>query len=365
MRAGLVATAVGLAILPVTLRAVSMDLVWVGEAGNAPDPRNTNSIPGIGSVGYGYAIGEYEVVNAQYVEFLNSVAAADTYGLYGANMTSVGVGGIERSGMSGSYTYSVKSGYDNMPVVYVSFYDAARFVNWLENGQPVGAQGAGTTESGTYTLFTSGATTTNISGRAPGANWAIPTENEWYKAAYHDPTGGGATNGYWLYPTRSNAIPNSRPPNATDPNSANFFREVNPLTDGTNDGYAKTSDNYYNGATNYLTDVGSYGIATSYHGTFDQGGNASEWTENPTRTVRNGNWNNTSASLRSFSYLALARGTESGGVGFRVMAMAIPEPGSGAAMVGGVVLALGIGVARWRGRAVASRPRRFIRGRGR
>ena len=70
----------------------------------------------------------------------------------------------------------------NRPVNYVSFWDAARFANWLHNGQPTGPQGPGTTEGGAYhdvgnqTLF----------GRNAGAKFFIPTENEWYKAAYHD-----------------------------------------------------------------------------------------------------------------------------------------------------------------------------------
>lgn len=68
----------------------------------------------------------------------------DTCGLYNTSMSSDARGGIIQSGSSGSYTYSVKSGYGNMPVVQVSFYDAVRFANWFENGQPMGAQWADT-----------------------------------------------------------------------------------------------------------------------------------------------------------------------------------------------------------------------------
>ena len=42
--------------------------------------------------------------------------------------------------------------YDDKPVVYVSFFDAMRFTNWLENGQPTGAQDASTTEDGVYAI---------------------------------------------------------------------------------------------------------------------------------------------------------------------------------------------------------------------
>ncbi len=41
--------------------------------------------------------------------------------------------------------------------------DAARFANWLENGQPTGPEGTGTTETGSYTL--NGAMTTARSGQ--------------------------------------------------------------------------------------------------------------------------------------------------------------------------------------------------------
>ena len=47
---------------------------------------------------------------------------------------------IQRSGSSGSYTYSVAADWANRPVNYVSWGDAARFANWLHNGQPTGAK---------------------------------------------------------------------------------------------------------------------------------------------------------------------------------------------------------------------------------
>ena len=50
-------------------------VVTVGPAGNSADST------GLGSVSYEYHIGKYEVTNAQYVGFLNAVAATDRYGL--------------------------------------------------------------------------------------------------------------------------------------------------------------------------------------------------------------------------------------------------------------------------------------------
>ena len=39
------------------------------------------------------------------------------------------------------------------------------------------------------------------------ATYFIPSENEYYKAAYYDPTLNGGAGGYWLYPTKSNTTP--------------------------------------------------------------------------------------------------------------------------------------------------------------
>jgi hypothetical protein len=129
--------------------SLAIDMVTIDHAGNAADPANSPSIAGIGAVGYNYRIGTYEVTNAQYATFLNAVAASDTYGLYNTQMAlDPRLGGIVRGGTDGQFSYTAKAGYENAPVTYVSFWDSARFVNWLNNGQG----GAGTTETGAYTL---------------------------------------------------------------------------------------------------------------------------------------------------------------------------------------------------------------------
>ena len=116
---------------------------------------------GYGSVPYIYQMGKYDVTVGQYCQFLNAVAKTDTYGLYNSGMaTDYPTIGITQSGSSGNYSYSVTGSYSqaaNCPIFDVSWGDAARFCNWLQNGQPTGAEGTGTTETGAYTL--NGATT--------------------------------------------------------------------------------------------------------------------------------------------------------------------------------------------------------------
>ena len=128
----------------------SLETVLVGNPGNAGELSGPGAGGRVdcgpdricGGVDYEYRIGKYEVTSAQYCEFLNAVARADTYGLYDPNMWSYPMGcKIQRGGTSGSYAYSVDPNWGNRPVNFVSWGDAARFTNWLHNGQPTGVQG--------------------------------------------------------------------------------------------------------------------------------------------------------------------------------------------------------------------------------
>jgi formylglycine-generating enzyme required for sulfatase activity len=134
---------------------INVAMVPVGDPGNAAD-----STTGYGAVSYAYSIGKYDVTASQYAVFLNAVATTtDTFGLYNSNMASgFAAGGIIQSGGPGSFSYSVVAGHENFQVNYVSWGSAARFSNWLQNGQPTGVEGPGTTETGAYTL--NGATST-------------------------------------------------------------------------------------------------------------------------------------------------------------------------------------------------------------
>jgi formylglycine-generating enzyme required for sulfatase activity len=175
---------------------ISIDTVLVGDAGNVADTSAHSGNPtGQGAVAYNYQMGTYDVTLSQYTAFLNSVAASDPYALYNTNMaTDLNVAGISRSGSSGSYTYAV-IGSGQHPVTDVSWFDALRFANWLNNGQGTLAS----TETGSYTLLGGTPTPSNAATitRNAGAQWVLPTEDEWYKAAYYK--SGGTNAGYWMY----------------------------------------------------------------------------------------------------------------------------------------------------------------------
>ena len=193
----------------------SLQFVTVGNPGNGPDTRY-NSIS-VGSVDHVYQIGKFEVTAGQYTEFLNAVAKADPNGLYNSFMGTGSYGAnILQNGSSPNFSYSVAPDWANRPVNFVSFWDSVRFANWLQNGQPTGAQGPSTTESGAYHDIGN----PSLFGRIAGAKFFVPTDDEWYKAAYHNKNAGLVAS-YFDYPTGSNSPPINTLP---DPgNHANFF----------------------------------------------------------------------------------------------------------------------------------------------
>jgi formylglycine-generating enzyme required for sulfatase activity len=286
-------------LLSAPASAVTIDWVSVGGAGNACETQTQGCF---GAVAYDYQISKYEVTNAQYAEFLNAVADTDTNALYNASMDSSISGGITRSGSSGSFSYTLKTGFADKPVNFVSFWDSLRFANWLENGQPTGAQGNATTEDGAYTI-TAGGIAANSITRNAGATIFLTSEDEWYKVAYYD----AVSTSYFDYPAGSNTQTTCTTPTAAA-NSANCGNVVG-----------------------NVTDVGSYTGSSSPNGTFDQGGNVFEWNEaiisGSSRGLRGGSFLGFPVSVASSSRTDLGPASEAAGVGFRVASL--PEPAGG------------------------------------
>lgn len=288
--------------------AITIQTVPVGFPGNAGQVQTQGTF---GSVAYSYRLGAFEVTNQQYVSFLNAVAASDPFALYNSNMGNQSRGGITRSGASGSYTYSARVDMGDKPVNYVSYWDAARFANWMTKNQPTGPQGNGTTETGAYALGSlSEPDPVRQIPRSPGATWFIPSENEWYKAAYFNPS----DSTYFAYPTRSNIAPLIATADAAG-NVSNPGDNVANYLSGAN----------WNGLRGNLTTVGSATAGSSYN-TFDQGGNVYEWNErnSGSRIVRGGAWGESAVGMDAAVQTTVAPHFESDFLGFRVASKAAP-----------------------------------------
>ena len=281
---------------------MAMSMVTVGDAGNAYDTTGS----GYGAVSYSYQIGTYDVTGSQYTAFLNAVGSTDTYGLYNASMgTDTQVAQISQSGSSGSYTYAVMSSTGNRPITFVSWFDSARFSNWMSNGQPSGAQNDTTTEDGAYTLVNGAITGNAVAANATNLNtnlaptFRMPLENEWYKAAYYSPNyGAPGVSGYYVYATQSDTAP------------------------GTTIGSTANQANY-NYAIGTATDVGSFSGSGSFYGTFDQSGNVFQWndldgTAGSTRGTRGGSWYHGSSLVSSSYRYDFDPSNENSNVGFRL-----------------------------------------------
>lgn len=231
------------------------DTVWlpVGYPGNPPDQT------GYGSVDYAFEIMQHEVTVAAYVNFLNHVASAeDPHQLWQRAMgehviTDLGQGGIRkdvpqcilREGSPGDWTYAPAPEWANRPVIFVTYLSAMRYANWLHNG-------GGDTEHGVYRVAAG-----VEAPRAEDARVWIPTEDEWYKAAYYQPATDGEPSGrYWLFPMSPCERPQKAEPGSMDPYAAAF-----------------------SGGFSGIQPVGSFPEAKSPWGALDMGGNVWEWVD--------------------------------------------------------------------------------------
>jgi sulfatase modifying factor 1 len=346
MTAAIVGAAALLLAVGPSAAEITIETVHVGDPGNAGQLSGQGAGGGsaygpnriCGAVDYEYNIGKYEVTAGQYCEFLNAVADTDTYGVYNGDMWSDTYGcKIQRSGSSGSYTYGVAANWANRPVNFVDWGDAARFANWLHNGQPTGAQDLTTTEDGAYYL--NGATTNEqllAVVREPDWKWAVTSEDEWYKAAYYNP----ATGTYYRYPTSSNGEP------GYVDGSGNLSGTGTPFVEGGTDPGNYATQKVYGvgwgiGSPYYRTEVGEWENSPSPYGTFDQGGNVYEWNDTVVdliyRGLRGGScaWYGFYQDARFRAYLSVWK--EGSDVGFRISQ--VPEPATlGLLALGGLIV---------------------------
>jgi formylglycine-generating enzyme required for sulfatase activity len=234
----------------------------------------TNPTSGYGVVNNDYRMGSFEITNDQWNKFkaeLGVPVTGDPSNAYNENPYWTGT---------------------NVPTNYVSWYEAAQFVNWLNTskGYHAAYKFTGTQGQGDYSLDTwlpSEADNGTNLYRHKDAMYYMPTEDEWVKAAYWN----GTNLQTWATPDDSQPV--------------------------TGD------DSNYAAAVGKPWNVGSG--SQEINGTYDMMGNVWEWTEDSSGVIRGGAYGNDGEYLRSSVRISsFDPTTENGLLGFRVAA--IPEP---------------------------------------
>jgi formylglycine-generating enzyme required for sulfatase activity len=273
----------------------------------------------VGGVKYRYGIGQLEVTVRQWVAFLNTVdpRGRNKHHLYSADESSsawpkYGQIDFSRSASRGRH-YSVASPeWADKPYAFANFLRSARFVNSLYRGRLLSEHASSDagfryvtfrvrlsrrTEHGMYDMTKRAATRSRKSG------FVVPSQNEWIKAAYYDPSGGGQYS-YWKYPTNAGVFGDGT---ATAPSSTALDPSTGDVTNASTQPLAtfhasnmpapswcpaaagsdacSTVNPFGMDSTTYAKiyqgSVGTVGQAktTSPWGTLDQGGNVVEWTD--------------------------------------------------------------------------------------
>jgi len=269
----IIATGSYAAIFGIGANQFTIDFVDIGNAGNAPDTS------GYGSVGYNYQMGMHEVTIDQFAK----ARAADS-----------------RIGNGNENPYG---GGANRAASDVSAYEAMKFSNWLTTGDAY---------AGAYQFDGSGllqAVDRDAAVAAYGTVYVLPTEDEWYKAAYYKPVNDGS---YSLYASGLDTVP----------------------VHGTANGWNYYKGDYAIGSPDYIWDSG-FG-AQEQNGTYDMMGNVWEWNESAWdgtldnmseyRVMRGGVLDATEYFLASSRRISNLPAVEGDTIGFRVAA--IPEPSS-------------------------------------
>lgn len=265
---------IGLGLLGAVLSTSSLGADWtgfdwatIGDPGNAgydrsdPTTDPINSITGRGSIGYGYRVSTTEISSGQWVEFLN------TFGDHGDPHDAardIFASGIERDrSYSGpGRRWKLLDGFEEaerIPVLGISWFNAARYCNWLHHGQTTDLDKL---EYGAYDLRD---VVDNIPPeRSEGARYWIPTFDEYLKAAYYDPNRFGEGQGGWW----------------EQPNGSDTELIVGAPSDGgqTNAGI---SDLDVDATSAEILRLGAYVDVTSPWGLLDVSGGGSEWVDGP------------------------------------------------------------------------------------
>ncbi|MEM1060650.1 MAG: SUMF1/EgtB/PvdO family nonheme iron enzyme [Verrucomicrobiota bacterium] len=282
----------------------TIDFMAVGDAGNPAD--NT----GFGGVVYDYRISTYEINE-------DMINKANTLGGLGLTQDNRGA---------------------NKPTTSMTWNEAARFVNWLNTSQGYQAAynfavqpGEGGYDPNANLVLWDAADAWTDGGqnlfRHKDAFYFLPSENEWYKAAYYSGTG----NVYFDYATQQDI---GDPPT--------------PVASGTGADETVYGQTLATGPADITLAGGA-----SHYGTVGQNGNAWEWNEsaftppndspNEFRVFRGGAWTFGESVMRSTAPFTIRPMEQINTLGFRVGSV-IPEPASASLLLG----ALGLLVVRRR-----------------
>lgn len=272
--------------------AFSIDFVTVGNPGNGADanfPRPNTGAYGDqpGGVAYIYRIGTTEVPQ-DWVE----------------KATNLGLTNVVASAWSGL-----------QPAANITWYECAAFVNWLNTstGHQVAYQ---LNQANTSLTLWSSAEAWQAGGqnlyRHKDAYYFLPSEDEWYKAAYHK--NDGVTANYWQYATASDSIP---------------------------DGIGFSGDTAFDAVCRdpfdlgHPNDVTNAGVASPY-GTVGQNGNVFDWQEtaldgindssSESRGVRGGSWGYSPYAIGAGDISSNTPDISDLEIGFRIAS--VPEPSS-------------------------------------
>jgi formylglycine-generating enzyme required for sulfatase activity len=255
----------------------TLDFTTIGNPGNAADTT------GYGAVDYTYRIGTYSISQNQ----------------------------IDKATASGLQNVTAGAWSGDKPAANMTWYESAAFVNWLNTSkgfQPAyNLTWSGSTWSmALWTVTDAGYDASNLY-RNSLAKYFLPSENEFYKAAYGKSDGSG----YYLYSTASDTYPTA-------------------VASGAAAGTVVFNQPYEQGPASIYEAGG-----LSSYGTMGQGGNVWQWEENayvgsnddPTtiRGIRAGIWHDggylQATDRQGYGY----PNNDYNNVGFRV-ASVIPEP---------------------------------------